>query len=147
MQYAHTRDKGRKVQTGSSPPPFSSLHLLWHLSHTHLPDSRLWFILKWKPGVEREGVRRSSHADIHRHEPSSPRLLSLAELCLFPRRAVFSLPAAQSRLFPKSNEQVHLAGLLCVVLNFSLNLLVAYCRIYCFENERNSNKSQMSLHA
>lgn len=79
-------------------------------------------ILSWKPGVGRETVVRSSGAHIHRPEPSHPRLFSLAELWLFPHCAVFSLPAAQSRLFPKSNERVHLAGLLCVVLNFSLNL-------------------------
>lgn len=127
--------------------PLSPASISSGLCHTHWPDTRLWFSLGWKPGLEREGVLRSSRADIHRHEPSNPRLLSLAELCLFPHCAIFSLPAAQSRLFPKSNERVHLAGLLCVVLNSSLNLLVAYCRIYCFENERNSNKSQMSLHA
>lgn len=85
-------------------------------------------------------------ADIRTHEPAIPRLPSLAERCLLPHCVALPLPAASSRL-SQSNERVHLAGLLCVVLNFSLNLLVAYCRIHCCENERDSNKSQTSLHA
>ena len=50
----YTHKRRGTVQTGSSPPSFSSLHLRWPLSrahththtHTHWPDTRLWFSLR-----------------------------------------------------------------------------------------------------
>lgn len=79
--------------------------------------------------------------------PHFPYLSHLVSCLRFQLCVILFASCTKADFFPKSKDWAHLTRCLCVWLNFSLNLFVTWCRIYCFKNERNPNKSYKFLHA